>query len=163
MEIEVSDLREIEIGTANELCKILKEIENSWSKAYNKLECKSEEERNFMTSQAQELMIKFLKKAELFNEWNEFNVQKIGWPDFDVFEVKNNSNSQVLLRLGPGVEEEGLEWNDAELRIKVLRYLRHLEVIELKKNIKEKYEYKKAFNAAMTRLQSMIWNDDSEE
>lgn len=157
--MELENLYEIPEYDAILLERQLKVIEDSWCVAYDGKDC-DEEKRKALVKEAQENLIDFLKKVHLYNEWNEFKIQKIGWPDFELFEVVNDQNDKVFLRLGPSVRKEDAEWSDIEFRIKYMRYSKHLEVLELKEKIRISKDYQRVYNEAMNKLTNRIWKDE---
>lgn len=161
MELDLKDLYEIPAYDSILLERQLKSIEDAWCVAYDNKDC-DERKRKSLIEEAKRSLIDFLQKTHLYNEWNEFKVQKIGWPDFDLFEVMNGSDDKVLLRLGPAIRKEDSEWSDIEFRIKFLRYANHLEVLSLKEKIEKSKEFQKSYNEALNKLSSCLWSDEDE-
>lgn len=158
MELELSNLYEIPSYDSINLERMLQCIEDVWNVAYDGKDC-DERKRELLLKEAREDLTDFLKRVHLYNEWNEFKIQKIGWPDFDLFEIVNDTNDKVFLRLGPAIRKEDSEWSDVEFRIKYMRYAKHLEVLELKEKIERSKDYQRAYNDALHKL-DRIWKDE---
>lgn len=140
------------------MVRSLTHIETTWTMAFDWKEG-DEAKRKQMFDTARNELKSFLEEVDLFNEWNEFKLQKIGWDDFTLFEVMDDTDQIVMLRLGPDMRNEILEWSDPEWRIKNLRWLRHLECQKFNEKLEHDNNFRKVYREKMVQLTNMLFDD----
>lgn len=144
------------------LVRKLSHIETTWTMAFDWKEG-DESKRKIMFDQAREELKSFLQDVGLFNEWNEFKLQKIGWDDFTLFEVKDDDDQIVMLSLGPDIRNEPIEWADPEWRIKNLRWLRHCQCKAFNEKLEHDNNFRKVYREKMTELTNILFDDGDDD
>lgn len=137
-------------------------IEATWTMAFDWKEGDKARRKQMFDTVRNELK-SFLKEIDLFNDWNKYKLQKIGWDDFTLFEVMDNSDQIVMLRLGPDMRNELLEWSDPEWRIKNLRWLRHCECKKFNEKLERDSNFRKVYRDKMTQLANMLFDDGDDD